>query len=533
MKSCPKCGKQYSDSEVFCETDGTALAAGTENPVAKATTLMPGEGVTPEQQLECPVCGGKAQPGEVICNFCGARLGAEKTEQWHTGGTGQQGVQPANFGTSGRHPGPQEFGDSGLGRDEPQESPPGRRILRLVGFSVAALAALAAGAWFAIFLSHRNAGPPVAASSPAAPAETVPFVELAHQAPVRVQSDGPGNPARDTSSLLRAFDDHKAALADVYKSALASDNSLRDGMVVRLHVAPDGRIDNGAVRVSTSGNPSFDAEIIQAMTSWKLAPAAGPGLTADYRMIFAPRASDAERVESDLNTRLASLGPDESPEYAFAPSGASPGAAASPPAGVAAGEPATPSAEATPAVLAGIPSGSEGMPSPAVSAPEEMPTPAHVHRRNRAPRRLAAVPPSKPPLIERVNEQLRTTRRLRRVQAYTNGSTVTIFGKVFDSDDRLLAERTVRHADGVSNVVNNVTTDADEWAQNQTRISQALQNQGLADVAVKVIGRDAYLSGQVKNPLDRERAVTVVQAAAPVTVRENLITVAVGNMLGF
>jgi osmotically-inducible protein OsmY len=132
-----------------------------------------------------------------------------------------------------------------------------------------------------------------------------------------------------------------------------------------------------------------------------------------------------------------------------------------------------------------------------------------------------------------VNGELRADRKLRRVQAYTNGSVVTIFGKVFDDHDRQLAERTVRSTDGVSAVVNNLTTDTQEWEQNQTQITQALQNAGLNDVQVKVIGRTAYLSGQVKTALDRERAVTVAQAAAPVKVRENLITVAVGNMFGF
>jgi osmotically-inducible protein OsmY len=138
-----------------------------------------------------------------------------------------------------------------------------------------------------------------------------------------------------------------------------------------------------------------------------------------------------------------------------------------------------------------------------------------------------------PPLIERVNDELRSSRKLRRVHAYTNGSVVTIFGKVFDDDDRHLAENTVRRTDGVTDVINNLTTDTQEWAHNETLISAALQSAGLNDVKVRVIGKDAYLSGQVKTTLDRERAVTVTQAAAPVQVRENLTTVALGNVLGF
>jgi osmotically-inducible protein OsmY len=78
-----------------------------------------------------------------------------------------------------------------------------------------------------------------------------------------------------------------------------------------------------------------------------------------------------------------------------------------------------------------------------------------------------------------------------------------------------------------------LTTDTQQWQQNQSLITQALQNAGLSGVQVKVIGRSAYLSGQVKSAIDRERAVTVAQSAAPVKVRENLITVAIGNMFGF
>jgi osmotically-inducible protein OsmY len=128
---------------------------------------------------------------------------------------------------------------------------------------------------------------------------------------------------------------------------------------------------------------------------------------------------------------------------------------------------------------------------------------------------------------------MRANRKLRRVQNYTSGGTVTIFGKVFDDHDKLLAERTARGVEGVSAVVDNLTTDTQEWAQNQSRISRELQNAGLTGVTVKVIGRDAYLDGEVKTALDRERAVTIAQAAAPVKVRVNLVRVAPGRVFGF
>jgi TonB family protein len=345
--------------------------------------------------------------------------------------------------------------------------------------------------------------------------------------------------------LLSVFEHNKAGLANVYSNALSSSPSMSDGMLVRLHILPDGGVDNGAVKVSTSGNPSFDAEVIEAMTSWKFSAASGSGVTADYRVLFAPSASAAASVESDLNSKLAGLSPNEPPEYAFSPSGAAPttvaeatpssmpspaaGAAAMPSTAVAVGTPA-PAAE--PTTMAGL------EPAPPIATPEAtpgemMPARPRVRHHRRPPPELAALPPPKPPLIERVNADLRANRKLRRVQAYTNGSVVTIFGKVFDDNDRLLAERTVRGTDGVSAVIDNLTTDTQQWQQNQTLITQALQNAGLNKVQVKVIGRSVYLSGQVKTELDRERAVTVAQAAAPVHVRENLITVAMGNIFGF
>src|ERR1039457_4792075 len=74
MKRCPRCEKSFPDSETFCEADGTALVPA--GPAFAEGAAATGAGDAGEQ-IECPVCGGKAQPGELICNFCGARLGVE------------------------------------------------------------------------------------------------------------------------------------------------------------------------------------------------------------------------------------------------------------------------------------------------------------------------------------------------------------------------------------------------------------------------------------------------------------------------
>jgi TonB family protein len=500
------------------------------------TTLMR-EDPYVEQGLECPVCGGTALPGEIRCNYCGARLQAE-------GADAAQSPRSSEVGDSQgfSSPGPNELGYTTAYTSAPAAPKQGRRAVRILGFSSAAVVALAAGAWFALYLGNKHKSPG-ATATPAATVASAPIVELAKLTPISIQSDIAGTLPRDVDALLKAFNGNKAGLANVYGNALSSDPSLSDGMLVRLHILPDGTVDNGAVETSTSGNPSFDAEVVEAMTSWKFDSVKGSAVAADYRLIFAPSTDGAAAVESDLNTKLASLSPSEPPEYAFSPSGATPSALAegSPSAESSASAggsalPATPVAVGTPAseptMMAALP------PAPPVANPESTPGEMssgrpRVRHRRRPPPELAALPPPKPPLIERVDSELRSDRRLRRVQAYTNGSVVTIFGKVFDDKDRLLAEQTVRHIDGVSAVINTVTTDTQQWEQNQNAIAQALQNAGLNSVQVKVIGQDAYLSGQVKTELDRERAVTIAEGAAPIKVRENLITVALGNMLGF
>jgi len=82
----------------------------------------------------------------------------------------------------------------------------------------------------------------------------------------------------------------------------------------------------------------------------------------------------------------------------------------------------------------------------------------------------------------------------------------------------------------VNNVVNTLTTDREEWAENEARINRELQNAGLGKVTATVIGSDAYLKGQVTTDMEKQRAVTVTEQAAPVKVRTNLIMVVPGSI---
>src|SRR5437870_10667056 len=110
MKSCPRCGKAYPDSETFCEDDGVALGVASGGPV-RATTVMtsnpPHGGATDE--IECPVCGGKAQPGEVICNFCGTRLGNDSPAASPSAQAANIHVSPENYVPASDRPAARDY----------------------------------------------------------------------------------------------------------------------------------------------------------------------------------------------------------------------------------------------------------------------------------------------------------------------------------------------------------------------------------------------------------------------------------------
>ena len=69
--------------------------------------------------------------------------------------------------------------------------------------------------------------------------------------------------------------------------------------------------------------------------------------------------------------------------------------------------------------------------------------------------------------------------------------------------------------------------------ERQNQINRELRNVGLSKVTIKVIGKDAYLDGEVSSNAQRDQAVTIAESAAPVRVRTNLIRVVPKGLLGF
>jgi hypothetical protein len=503
MKKCPSCNRTYPDNETFCEADGVALI--------KADPAFVESGSAAGEVIECPVCGGRAEPGEVICNFCGARLTAD------TGTAVSPTPQPSGTQRPGQsrtvvaNTPPDRF--SGRLTGQMPESEPdggGRGSFTVLGYVAAALVALVGGAWLALHFSSRGPAPEPASASPAAavtpgPANaTGPLVALANTVSVQVTGESSSAVERSPDAMRKVFDDGKGAMVDAYKLALGGDATTNDGMIVRVRIMPDGSVAGAAVRTSTAPNPSLDADVIKDVSGWSYVPFTGGQVEADYPIIFAHDATEQASIESALATRLASLGSNEAPEYGSSVA-------------------ASPAASPSPAVAA--------VPNESVAPSEAATPPARAH-----PRRLARVPrpvPT-PSFRDRVTEALRSNRNLGRVQFYTNsGGSVVLFGKVFDDKGKGVAEQVVRGVPGVTSVVDNLTTDTDTWRQQQAQVQSQLANAGLENVTVKIIGRDAFLSGEVTTDAEKDRAVTITEGAASVVVRTNLITVKPGSVFGF
>lgn len=133
-------------------------------------------------------------------------------------------------------------------------------------------------------------------------------------------------------------------------------------------------------------------------------------------------------------------------------------------------------------------------------------------------------------LMRRVDAALRANRNLNGAGAYiASPSVVVLYGKVFDEKDRVLAEQTAGKVHGVKQVINTLRTSTGQWLEEESRINDTLLLNGFENVSVRVIGPEAYLSGQVTTESDKQRAVTVIQSVSNLQV-VNFLRVVPGPM---
>jgi osmotically-inducible protein OsmY len=136
----------------------------------------------------------------------------------------------------------------------------------------------------------------------------------------------------------------------------------------------------------------------------------------------------------------------------------------------------------------------------------------------------------KPPswvLQSKVQLALQADPRFRNVRAtVTQPGVVVLEGEVFDRDTQAAAGQTAARVEGVKRVINALTTQTLHWLNEQNRVNMALAQAGYKLVSVKVIGKTAYLSGQVPTDLDKQKAATIVISTAPdLQIGTNLITI--------
>ncbi len=293
-----------------------------------------------EEPIECPVCGGKAEPGEVMCNFCGARLPVSGGAEPASGPAPARAAGPAGAAAGAARRRPETYVPAQDKLTATEFTPPippddesgdeqRRPLISVVGYSAAAIVALAAGAWLAIHLSAAPAisppktveASPAPTASPAAVASG-PTVDLAHSVQMQTFGESAAAPERSVDAARKVFELGKSGLLDSYRGVLAGGSAIDDGMMVRLTVAPSGAVTGAEVRTSTSPNPELDAAVVKTMMGWTFAPINGGEVSADYPVIFARDAAQAGAIDSGLATKVAALGATSSPEYAFAPAAA-------------------------------------------------------------------------------------------------------------------------------------------------------------------------------------------------------------------
>ena len=516
MKTCSQCGREYPDSEKFCEDDGTALTA-----TAGAAASF--------------------------------QRGGSHTEAFSWGEEPAAAERSAAAEPAAFHPEP----------SDDLSSPPateqgalhlGARLL----YVLAALAAVGAGVYVAFWLApKRHATPgseaPAVASKPAPPAASAaaagaPVVALASGIGVSVKTPGGSPPPRGADEALRVFNRNQPELAAIYRSALDSATMTDDAMLLRLHVMPDGSVASAAVEVSTGHDTVFDPQVARAALAWRFAPGAASAVDVDYPVVFSRAPAQQALLAGQLTTVMASLKPYTTAEYSSstpslavaAPTPAVPGPVSLPPVSTAPEEVVSPDG-AGPGSLAGAPApgtvGGErrktGPPTTVARKTGARPAserPARHAEPEHAAAKLALAPTPKPSLLSLVEKRLRADPRLRRVHAYTDHGRVVLYGRVFDDKDKLRATGIVRKMPGVTQVVNNTVTDVSQWRVLQGQINQRLAAAGLDKVSATVVGNYLYLDGVVHSELDKQRAVTIALSVASLKVGGNIIRVEPGGV---
>jgi hypothetical protein len=124
---------------------------------------------------------------------------------------------------------------------------------------------------------------------------------------------------------------------------------------------------------------------------------------------------------------------------------------------------------------------------------------------------LRACAQSSTVLMHRVQRALRVNDNLKGAMCYSPApNVIVLYGRVFDNQDRELAETTASNVPGVTQVVNTLRTQTGQWIAEEERINDTLLLNGLEGVSARVIGSQVYLSGTVTGEAEKQRASRVV-----------------------
>jgi osmotically-inducible protein OsmY len=84
--------------------------------------------------------------------------------------------------------------------------------------------------------------------------------------------------------------------------------------------------------------------------------------------------------------------------------------------------------------------------------------------------------------------------------------------QILGYEARTLAEKTARKVPGVKKLINTLGTTTGQWLEEEVRINDTLRLNGFENVSARVIGSDAYVSGQVSSAAEKQRAARVISS---------------------
>lgn len=92
------------------------------------------------------------------------------------------------------------------------------------------------------------------------------------ESPFKIEGEVGGSGIRKVEDIMRIIRSHRGELKHFYDKSLTRIPGLKGTVVVRMVIAPDGRVTDARVESSDTGAPAFDRELVSRVKEWTFPP---------------------------------------------------------------------------------------------------------------------------------------------------------------------------------------------------------------------------------------------------------------------